>query len=157
MFLYMFILPIILFGCLLTFVLNLVIILAFPLIRNLSKVTRLHILSWVPPKSNASHPSLAQRERCACLKLLQSYQVTLNLKIKLQINIYEIVVNFFHWSHRLICYCLAIVYAFTRFVQLWTYLQNNLCKFVLKFSKSKDQSVFILWLNWGKIHRSQKK
>ena len=39
MFLYMFILPIILFGCLLTFVLNLVIILAFPLIRNLSKVS----------------------------------------------------------------------------------------------------------------------
>ena len=39
MFLYMFILPIILMGCLLTFALNLVIIIAFPLIRNLSKVS----------------------------------------------------------------------------------------------------------------------
>ena len=33
---------------------------------------------------------------------------------KLQVNIYEIDVNFFHISHKLICYCETIVHKFTR-------------------------------------------
>ena len=33
---------------------------------------------------------------------------------KLQVNIYEIDVNFFHISHKLICYCSAFVHKFTQ-------------------------------------------
>ena len=94
MFLYMFILPIILMGCLLTFALNLVIILAFPLIRNLSKVCKccLHISSWVPSKSNASYVFKSCSDRTmrmfkAALKLL-GYIEERDLKLHNQLPIW---------------------------------------------------------------------
>ena len=53
----------------------------------------------------------------------------------IQVNNYEIVVNFFHISHTLTWYS-AIVHRFVRiyqFVQLMNW-QNNSCKFVRKFA-----------------------
>ena len=70
-----------------------------------------------------------------------------NKSVTVQVNDYEIDVNFFHINHKLTFYCLAIVHEFIIIYSVCsTYKLTK--QFMQKVAQSSEQSVVIFWLDW---------